>query len=178
MDDFASSAWKKGEAADESSLPMPDLAADILLPRFGVEAEFPLFCNTLAAVYGCKPGLLIPNPVPFIAIASSIRLLPETALDLFSPAFVPPLGVAGESVPIRDRRFPDLGVIFALNGETSSLAIEAMFGRASRSGESMESVGEIWVDPASFGVTGLFVARNRELSTGMRGLVGCPLFGC
>lgn len=49
MEDFASSARKKGDVTEESSLPIPDFAVEILLDRFGVDAEFALFCNTLAA---------------------------------------------------------------------------------------------------------------------------------
>lgn len=90
-------------------------------------------------------------------------------LDL--PVLVPLFGVAGESVPMRDLRLPDLGVMFVLNGETSSLAIEAMFGRAA-------SVGELWLDPASFGVTGLLAALSLELSAGVKGLEDCPLLVC
>jgi hypothetical protein len=50
MEDFASSARKKGEVIEESSLPMPDFPAEILLGRLGVDAEFALLCSTLAAV--------------------------------------------------------------------------------------------------------------------------------
>jgi hypothetical protein len=116
----------------------------------------------------------MPKPDPFIAMCSPDVLLPDTALEHLVPALVTPLGVAGESVPIRDLLFPDRGVTFVLNGETSSLATAAIFGRASRSGDSLKSVGGVWVGPASFGVTGLFVALNLELSAGMRGFVDWP----
>jgi hypothetical protein len=49
MDDFASSAWKKGDVAVESSLPMPDFAVDNLSGRFGLDAEFWLLCSILTA---------------------------------------------------------------------------------------------------------------------------------
>jgi hypothetical protein len=49
MDDFASSAWKKGDVAVESSLPIPDFVVDILRERLGLEAEFWMLCSILAA---------------------------------------------------------------------------------------------------------------------------------
>ena len=119
----------------------------------------------------------MPNPEPVIA-ASIPALLPDTALARFGPALVPPVGVAGESVPIRERLLPDLGVMFALNGELSSLVTDAMFGRVSRSGDRRDSAGEVCGDTASLGVIGLFVARNLELRAGKRGFEGCPLLVC
>ena len=50
MDDFASSAWKNGEVAEETSLPTADFVFETLLERSGLDAEFGLFCRTLAAV--------------------------------------------------------------------------------------------------------------------------------
>jgi hypothetical protein len=120
----------------------------------------------------------MPKPDPFKAMCSPDILLPDTALERLVPALVTPLGVPGESVPIRDFLLPERGVTFVLNGESSSLTTAAIFGRASRSGDSLESGGEIWVEPASFGVTGLFVARNLELRAGMRGFVDWPLLFC
>lgn len=177
MEDFASFARKKGEVTEESSLPIPDFAVEILLDRFGVDAEFALFCSTLAAEEGRKPGLLMPNPEPFM-VTSAPALLPDTALVRFAPALVTPVGVAGESVPIRDRLLPDLGVTFALSGEIPSLVIGAMAGRASRSGDRRDNAGEICGDPASFGAIGLLVDRSLELRAGMRGFAGCPLLVC
>lgn len=164
--------------AAESSLPMPDLAIDILRDRFGLDAEFELLCSTLPALYGRTSGLLMLKPVLFVVACSPATLLPDTALDRLVPVLMMPLGVAGESVPIRDLLFPDRGVTFVLNGETSSLAIAAMFGRVSRSGDSLEKVGEVWEEPPSVGVTGLFAARNRELRAGMSGFVDWPLLLC
>jgi hypothetical protein len=119
----------------------------------------------------------MPNPEPFMA-TSAPALLPDTALVLLTPALVTPVGVAGESVPIRDRLLPDLGVMFALSGEIPSLIIGAMAGRASRSGDRRDNAGEICGDPASFGAMGLLVDRNLELRAGMRGFAGCPLLVC
>lgn len=137
-----------------------------------------MFCSILAAVYGRKPGLLMPKPVPFMAISSPAALLPDTALVRFAPVLATPLGVAGESVPIRERLLPDRGVMFALSGEMSSLAIEAVFGRASRSGDRRDTAGDVCGEPASLGAIVLLVARNLELSAGIRGFVGCPLLLC
>lgn len=50
MEDFASFARKKGEVMDESSLPTPDFAVEILLGKFGVDTKFALLCSTLGAV--------------------------------------------------------------------------------------------------------------------------------
>ena len=163
--------------AEEISLPIADFVFEILLERSGLDAEFGLFCRTLAAVWGRSAGLRMPNPEPFIA-ASAPALLPDTALARFGPAPVTPVGVAGESVPIRERLLPDLGVMFALNGEISSLVIDVTLGRVSRSGDSRDSAGEVCGDTASLGVIGLFVARNLELRAGKRGFEGCPLLVC
>jgi hypothetical protein len=164
--------------ANESSLPIPDLAAEILLDRFGLDAEFALLCSTLAVVNGRAPGLLMPSTVPFIVLSSPNALLPDTARFLLTPALAIPLGVAGESVPIRDRLLPERGVMLALSGEMSSLAIEAMFGRVLRSGDVRNNAGEVWREPASLGVIGLLLALSLELRAGMRGLVGWPLLLC
>jgi len=116
----------------------------------------------------------MPSPGLFIALSSPDALLPDTALVLLAPA----LGVAGESVPIRDRLLPERGVMLALSGEMSSLAIEAIFGRVLRSGDVRNNAGEVGKEPASLGVIGLFVALNLELRAGRRGFVGWPLLLC
>lgn len=157
--------------SEESSLPIPDRAAEILLGKLAVNVEFALFCRTLTAVSGRKPGLLMPNRELFTA-TSAPTLLPETVLGRLATALETPLGVTGESVPTRDRLLPDLGVIFALSGEASSLAIGKRTARASRSGDRRDNAGELCGDPASFGVIGLFVDRNLELSAGKRGFAG------
>lgn len=164
--------------AAESSLPIPDFVPDILLGRSGLEAEFGLLWSTLAVVYGRAPGLLMPKPLSFMATSSSDALPPNTTFVRLASALATPLGVAGESVPIRDRLSPDRGVMFALSGELSSLAIAAMFGRASRSGDRRDNAGVVLGTPASFEDIGLFVVLNLELSAGISGFVGRPVLVC
>lgn len=84
-------------------------------------------------------------------------------------------GVDGEGSPLRELRAPDRGVMLPLSlvmigDRTSSLRGAATCDsvRAGRRGGLV--AGDAGLEPASLGVSGLFVLRKLELSAGVKGL--------
>jgi hypothetical protein len=120
----------------------------------------------------CKPILEMHDP----ADTSFGRSLSTSDLGLGLRDALPTSGVDGDSVPIRDFRAADRGVIFPPKVDVDCpssvrLLVTDSLCRARFAG----TFGDALLDPNTLGVKGLLVWRKAELRLGVRGLAELPL---
>lgn len=128
--------------------------------------------------------LLIPRPAApwFCRLPRLVDSRIETGLDDRGVPLGVLVAVVGDSVPIRDFRLPERGVILELRKLETGVEISSLCGcwdtegdseLTRRRGDFDRGLGEV---PASFGVSGLFVDRKLVLSVGVKGFAGVPWF--
>jgi hypothetical protein len=87
-----------------------------------------------------------------------------------------PSGVEGDSVPIRDFRATDRGVILPLKvGVDCPSAFRLLAASSVCMLRFARRFGEELLEPKTLGVKGLLVCRKAELRLGVRGLAELPL---
>ena len=90
---------------------------------------------------------------------------------------LPPSGVDGDSVPMRDFLAADRGVMLPLMVGVDWPSIARFFALDSVCRPRFAGIcGDALLDPKGLGVTGLLVCRKAELRLGVRGLAGLPWF--
>ena len=118
-------------------------------------------------------GLKIPRPADAEGLVLGAALDFARGRDRLASWSDP--GVAGESVPIRDLRIAERGVMLPLRddvGGVSSLTGDRVRAKGSR---RWTAAGELGAEPARRGVSGLFVFRKLELRAGVNGFALCCL---
>ena len=120
----------------------------------------------------CEPTLEMPSP----ADTSFGRSLSTIDLGRGLRVALPPSGVDGDSVPIRDFRAAERGVMLPLKvGVDWPSPVRLLVADSVCRPRLAGRVGDALLDPKALGVKGLLVCRKAELRLGVRGLADVPM---